>query len=71
MLKGSLDFDLEEVKSLMDTNVYGAIGLTLAALPLLRAGREKKIFVTSSTMGSIANAPNYPFAAACEELYTL
>lgn len=59
----ALQADLEEIKRQMDINVYGAINLTLAALPLLRAGREKKIFTTSSTMGSLTHAPEYPFAA--------
>ena len=50
----------------MKVNVYGAINLTLAALPLLRAGRDKKIITTSSTMGSLEKATVYPFGAGCK-----
>lgn len=46
-------------------NIYGAILLTLEVLPLLRKGQGKKIFVTSSVMGSITVAPSLQSAAVC------
>ena len=50
-----------------EVNVYGAIALTLQALPLLRKGQGKKIFVTSSGMGSLQLAPMFPGGAGCEQ----
>ena len=49
----------------MKVNVYGAIQLTLEVLPLLRKGQGKKIFTTSSLMGSVTVAPTLPWAPAC------
>ncbi|KAI5474931.1 hypothetical protein MNV49_002181 [Pseudohyphozyma bogoriensis] len=40
-------------EDIFKTNLYGAITLTQEALPLLRAGKGKKILTTSSSMGSI------------------
>lgn len=46
------DSPLEDYVSMFDINVLGTIRLTLAALPLLRAGSKKVIFNVSSILGS-------------------
>lgn len=44
---------LEELGTCLKTNLFGTISVTQALLPLLRKGHEKKIWVVSSTVGSI------------------
>ncbi|KZV83817.1 NAD(P)-binding protein [Exidia glandulosa HHB12029] len=48
------DVPLEDYASVFDINVTGTIRITLAALPLLRAGSKKVIFNVSSFVGSNA-----------------
>lgn len=56
----------EVLKNDLQVNVYGAVAFTLEALPLLRKGQGKKIFVTSSGMASLQLAPSMPYGAGCK-----
>nr|POE80957.1 putative oxidoreductase [Quercus suber] len=57
----------QQLNGLFDTNVVGVQRVTAAFLPLLEAGKEKKVINMSTTMGSIswahkwAEAPNYAY----------
>ncbi|KAI5474410.1 hypothetical protein MNV49_003378, partial [Pseudohyphozyma bogoriensis] len=44
---------ISNLEALLRINLIGTVNVTLAALPLLRAGKGKKIFTTSSIVGSI------------------
>ena len=51
--KGSPDADLEEVKTIMETNFYGAWRVSQALLPMLRKSRDGRIINMSSGMGEL------------------
>ncbi|ORY69427.1 dehydrogenase [Leucosporidium creatinivorum] len=44
---------LSELTTNLSTNLYGPISVTTSFLPLLRRGRGRKIFLISSSMGSL------------------
>jgi NAD(P)-dependent dehydrogenase (short-subunit alcohol dehydrogenase family) len=46
--------DLEKIREVFDTNVFGVIALTDALLPLLRESAHARIVNMSSTVGSLA-----------------
>jgi len=52
----------EQLGNLFDTNVVGVHRVISAFLPLLEAGKGKKVINVSSSMGSIAWAPKYKMA---------
>ncbi|KAI5477918.1 C-signal [Pseudohyphozyma bogoriensis] len=69
--------NLEEI---LKVNLFGAMNLTLATLPLLRRGRDKKIFTTSSLLASMggpitqseamgAGAAHYAVSKAAVNMY--
>ncbi|MEU6443549.1 SDR family oxidoreductase [Streptomyces sp. NPDC047046] len=45
--------DLDVVRTVLDTNVFGVVRVTNALLPLLRRARSPRIVNVSSTMGSL------------------
>ncbi|MFC6016699.1 SDR family oxidoreductase [Plantactinospora solaniradicis] len=47
--------DLDEVRTALDTNLFGAWSVTLALLPLLRASGQGRIVNVSSEAGSLAS----------------
>jgi NAD(P)-dependent dehydrogenase (short-subunit alcohol dehydrogenase family) len=47
------DVDLDSVRAVFETNVFGVIGLTDALLPLLRASEHGRIVNVSSVVGSL------------------
>ncbi|MFJ3385686.1 MULTISPECIES: SDR family oxidoreductase [unclassified Curtobacterium] len=49
--------DLDELRTVVDTNVYGVIRVTNAMLPLLRRSGAPRIVNTSSSMGSLERQP--------------
>jgi NAD(P)-dependent dehydrogenase (short-subunit alcohol dehydrogenase family) len=49
--------DLDVLRSVVDTNVYGVVRVTNAMLPLLRRSVAPRIVNTSSSMGSLARQP--------------
>jgi len=51
--KSMTDFDLDEITDVMNTNVYGAIRLTKAVLPLLKKSNDARIINVSSEMGAL------------------
>jgi NAD(P)-dependent dehydrogenase (short-subunit alcohol dehydrogenase family) len=53
---------LEEVRAVFETNVFGAIAVTQAMLPLLREAPAGRIVNVSSTVGSLtwSSAPSNP-----------
>ena len=57
------DVDLDEVRDLLETNLYGAWRLTQAALPLMRRNGYGRIVNLSSGMGQLSDmgghAPAY------------
>ncbi|OLR92981.1 SDR family oxidoreductase [Actinokineospora bangkokensis] len=46
--------DLDVVRTVLDTNVFGVVRVTNAFLPLLRAARAPRVVNVSSSMGSLA-----------------
>ncbi|KZV82294.1 NAD(P)-binding protein [Exidia glandulosa HHB12029] len=59
------DVPLEAYASVFDINVTGTIRITLAALPLLRAGSKKVVFNVSTLGGSnafVLSQPPWPLA---------
>ncbi|WP_394617828.1 SDR family oxidoreductase [Lentzea sp. JNUCC 0626] len=46
--------DLDAVRTVLDTNVFGVVRVTNAALPLLRKAERPRIVNVSSNMGSLA-----------------
>lgn len=61
---------LEELENDLKTNLFGVMSITNALLPLLREGREKKIWVVSSTVGSIGGFfSDSPHMATCKLCY--
>ncbi|WP_433665041.1 SDR family oxidoreductase [Nocardia sp. CA-128927] len=55
--------DLDIVRTVLDTNVFGVIRVTNAMLPLLRRANSPRIVNISSSMGSLALQPG-PILAA-------
>ncbi|GAA5970774.1 hypothetical protein JCM3765_006304, partial [Sporobolomyces pararoseus] len=51
--KSSSQFSEEDLTYNLKTNLYGVINTINAFLPILKKGKGKQIFVTSSTLGSI------------------
>jgi NAD(P)-dependent dehydrogenase (short-subunit alcohol dehydrogenase family) len=49
--------DLDVLRGVVDTNVYGVIRVTNAMLPLLRRSDAPRIVNTSSSMGSLGRQP--------------
>jgi len=49
--------DLDVLRSVVDTNVYGVVRVTNAMLPLLRRSEHPRIVNASSSMGSLARQP--------------
>jgi NAD(P)-dependent dehydrogenase (short-subunit alcohol dehydrogenase family) len=49
--------DLDVLRGVVDTNVYGVIRVTNAMLPLLRESDAPRIVNTSSSMGSLGRQP--------------
>lgn len=55
--------DLDELRRIVDTNVYGVVRVTNAMLPLLRRSGAPRIVNTSSSMGSLGRQPGPVMAA--------
>ncbi|WP_423919180.1 SDR family oxidoreductase [Frigoribacterium sp. 2-23] len=55
--------DLDELRRVVDTNVYGVVRVTNAMLPLLRRSSAPRIVNTSSSMGSLGRQPGPVMAA--------
>jgi NAD(P)-dependent dehydrogenase (short-subunit alcohol dehydrogenase family) len=51
--QGAADFDLDEAKHTLETNLFGAWRLAQAALPLLRASEDGRIVNVSSGAGQL------------------
>jgi NAD(P)-dependent dehydrogenase (short-subunit alcohol dehydrogenase family) len=49
--------DLDDLRRVVDTNVYGVIRVTNAMLPMLRRSEHPRIVNTSSSMGSLERQP--------------
>jgi NAD(P)-dependent dehydrogenase (short-subunit alcohol dehydrogenase family) len=56
---------LDEVRAIWETNVFGALAVYQAMLPLLREAKQARIVNVSSGVGSLtaASDPNYPYRA--------
>ncbi|MBT3350849.1 MAG: SDR family oxidoreductase [Nitrospinaceae bacterium] len=59
----SLTVDLRTLKEMMDTNVYGALRVSQALVPLLKASPTGRIVNVSSWFGSMANLQGGGYAA--------
>jgi NAD(P)-dependent dehydrogenase (short-subunit alcohol dehydrogenase family) len=55
--------DLDVVRTVLDTNVFGVVRVTNAMLPLLREAESPRIVNMSSNMGSLALQTGPPLAA--------
>jgi len=53
--KPLLDFDLEEIRAVMETNFFGVLRATKEVMPLLRKSKEGRIINISSGMGELAS----------------
>jgi NAD(P)-dependent dehydrogenase (short-subunit alcohol dehydrogenase family) len=62
---------LDEIRAVWETNVFGALGVYQAMLPLLRESSEARIVNVSSGVGSLtSNAdPSHPFHASYGPVY--
>lgn len=60
-------FDRSEWQSSMEVNVFGPVQLSLALLPALRAGHDRKIVSISSALGSIALTTGSTYAYRCSK----
>lgn len=62
---------IDEVRAVWDTNVFGALAVYQAMLPLLRKSSDARIVNVSSGVGSLtANAdPGYPYHAMFSPVY--
>ena len=60
-----------EMRAVWETNVFGTLALTQAALPLLRKAASARIVTVSSALGSLSlNAnPQNPYRAAFDAVY--
>lgn len=56
-------FDLDQIRDVMDTNLFGAIHLTRAMWPLLVKSDDARIINMSSGMGSLADQSRGDYAA--------
>ncbi|MFH8402041.1 SDR family oxidoreductase [Streptomyces anulatus] len=54
--KEAAELTADDIKKLYDTNVFGAVRVTRAFLPLLRAGESPTVVNVSSGLGSLAIA---------------
>ncbi|MFJ1800387.1 SDR family oxidoreductase [Streptomyces sp. NPDC088180] len=54
--KEAAELTADDIKELYDTNVFGAVRVTRAFLPLLRAGESPTVVNVSSGLGSLAIA---------------
>lgn len=54
-MAGALETPLSDLQKDTETNVYGVVRLTQAALPLLKKGKGKKIIVVGSILGTFGN----------------
>lgn len=63
--------DMEEMRAVWDTNVFGVLAVYQAMLPLLRLSSDARIVNVSSAVGSlILNAdPAYPYHASFSVIY--
>lgn len=59
----SLTVDLDTLKEMMDTNLYGALRVSQALVPLLRKSPSGRIVNVSSWFGSMANMQGDGYAA--------
>ncbi len=57
------DFDLDQLNSVMNTNLFGTIQITRALWPLLVRSKAASIINISSGMGSLADQPRGNYAA--------
>ncbi len=62
---------LDEIRAVWETNVFGALAVHQAMLPLLRESSDARIVVVSSGVGSLTtNAdPSYPYRAFYNPVY--
>jgi NAD(P)-dependent dehydrogenase (short-subunit alcohol dehydrogenase family) len=62
---------LDEIRAVWETNVFGALAVYQAMLPLLRESSEARIVNVSSGVGSLtSNAdPSHPFHASYDPVY--
>ena len=58
------DLDMAAWRALMDVNFFGAVALTRAALPLMRARRQGVVLAVSSLSGLIGLPGNSAYAAS-------
>jgi NAD(P)-dependent dehydrogenase (short-subunit alcohol dehydrogenase family) len=72
------DINLLTLSETLDTNLYGAIRVTKALLPLLRKSEDARIINVSSTWGSLAataeeggGAPSYQISKAALNMWTV
>ena len=58
------DIDEDEIRGVFDTNLFGAIAVTRAALPPLREAGAGRIVLMSSTGGRLASPGNVAYCAS-------
>jgi NAD(P)-dependent dehydrogenase (short-subunit alcohol dehydrogenase family) len=56
---------MDDLETVLDSNVIGVRNITRALLPLLRTSKEKKIVNISSALGSIALTEAFSFSPSC------
>lgn len=61
--KGMLDFDLDQMRNVIETNFWGAVTLTKHLFPLLRKFDDARIINVSSGMGDIGDMQSGGYAA--------
>lgn len=61
--KGMLDFDLDQMRNVIETNFWGAVTLTKHLFPLLRKSDDARIINVSSGMGDIGDMQSGGYAA--------
>ncbi len=52
--RSTLDVDIEDVRTTMETNVYGPLLVTRALLPALKKGEDARVINVSSQMGQLS-----------------
>jgi NAD(P)-dependent dehydrogenase (short-subunit alcohol dehydrogenase family) len=57
--------DLDEIRAIFETNVFGVLAVTQAMLPLIRSSQAGRIVNVSSGVGSLTlnSDPSFPFRA--------
>ncbi|WP_120002767.1 SDR family NAD(P)-dependent oxidoreductase [Nesterenkonia muleiensis] len=62
---------VDEVRAVWDVNVFGALGVYQAMLPLLRESSDARIVNVTSAVGSLTTVadPSFPFHSAFEPVY--